>query len=272
MTRLGRAAYASPVLVRILAGALTALLLFGPVPTALADPNALWTIVHDQCVPDEYARGNPAPCALVDVAVSERDGYAVLKDLVGATQYLLIPTERISGIESPELLDGDAPNYFAAAWRARTFVEQRAGRALPRDWISLAINSAASRSQNQLHVHVDCVRADVRAALARHVGGLGPGWTPFPEPLAGHRYLATTVPSDDLDGVSPFHLLADGVEGARADMGLQTLVAVGWYLADGRPGFVLLTDRADPAAGNRASGEQLQDHFACPPPSWQLGK
>ena len=47
-------------------------------------------------------------------------------------------------------------------------VEQRAGHGLPCDWVSLAINSAAARSQNQLHIHVDCVRADVRKALATH--------------------------------------------------------------------------------------------------------
>ena len=236
---------------------------------ALADPNALWTITHDECVPDQERYDVPAPCALVDLTGGERGGYVVLKDLVGATQFLLIPTSRIDGIESLAVLEPDATNYFAAAWRARSFVEQRAGTPIPRDWMSLAINSAVARSQNQLHVHVDCVRADVRDALWRNVGSLGPTWTPFPEPLAGHDYLATVVAGDDLDGVNPFALLADGVPGARVDMGLQTLVVVGAYLGDGQPGFVLLSDRADPAAGVEAAGEELQDHDACPPPRGQ---
>ena len=132
---------------------------------AVADPNALWTIVNGQCVPDQRNNGDPAPCALVDLDGGEPRGYAVLKDLVGTTQYLLIPTERVPGIESPQILAVDAPNYFADAWRARSFVEQRAGRELPRDSLSLAINSADARSQDQLHIHVDCVRADVRQAL-----------------------------------------------------------------------------------------------------------
>ena len=38
-----------------------------------ADPNALWTIVHDQCSPHEEQDGDPAPCALVDAD----DGYGV---------------------------------------------------------------------------------------------------------------------------------------------------------------------------------------------------
>jgi CDP-diacylglycerol pyrophosphatase len=239
---------------------------------ALADPNALWTITHDRCVPDQEQRENPAPCALVDLAGGERGGYVVLKDLVGATQFLVIPTNRIDGIESPALLEPGAIDYFAAAWRARSFVEQRAGTPIPRDWMSLAVNSAVARSQNQLHIHVDCVRADVREALLRNANRLGPTWTPFPEPLAGHDYLATVVAGDDLDVVDPFVMLADGVPGARAEMGLQTLVVVGAYLADGRPGFVVLSDRADPAAGVEAAGEELQDHDACPPPSGEWRK
>jgi CDP-diacylglycerol pyrophosphatase len=235
----------------------------GPVPSAAADPNALWNIVDGQCVPDQRTHGDPAPCALV--ADAERpDGYAVLKDLVGKTQYLLIPTARIAGIESPELLHPGAANYFAAAWRARTFVDQRAGEVLPRDWLSLAINSEVGRTQDQLHVHVDCVSSDVRDAVQRHVDALGPGWTPFPESLADHHYDATTVRGDDLDATNPFLLLANGIPGARADMGLRTLVVVGAWFGDGQPGFVVLTDRAD--GENLASGEELQDHDACPPP------
>src|SRR5689334_7751395 len=71
---------------------------------ANADPNALWTIVHDQCVPHQEAGGDPAPCAQVDLGAREQHGYAVLKDLVGATQFLLIPTDPVSGIESTALL------------------------------------------------------------------------------------------------------------------------------------------------------------------------
>lgn len=224
-------------------------------PPVAADPDALWHIVSGECVPHQLSTRDPSPCAQVEPGP---DGYAVLKDLVGATQYLLIPTARVDGIESPQLLQPGSPNYLADAWRARTFVEARAGTPLPRDWVGLAINSAEARTQDQLHVHVDCIRADVHDALARHP--VGPGWAPFPEPLAGAGYLAMAV--DDLDAVNPFALLADGVPGARADMGAHTLAVVGAYLPDGRPGFVLLAN----SAGPEASSEDLQDHDACPPP------
>ena len=59
-----------------------------------SNPNVLWQIVHDQCVPDERQHGDPKPCAEVDLA----GGYAVLKDIKGASQFLLIPTTQVGGI------------------------------------------------------------------------------------------------------------------------------------------------------------------------------
>lgn len=236
-------------------------------PVAAADPNALWTIVNGQCVPDQQRSADPAPCAQVDVG----GGYAVLKDLVGKTQFLLIPTERVDGIESPQIVAADAPNYFADAWRARSFVEQRAGRGLPRDWMSLAINSAPERTQNQLHIHVDCVRADVREALATHVEDIGATWAPFPVPLIGQPYRVMAVWESELDAANPFELLADGLMPGDS-MGAQTLAVVGITGVDGRPGFALLAGRAEPSNPDSGSGEDLQDHASCPPQAEVLGK
>jgi CDP-diacylglycerol pyrophosphatase len=219
-------------------------------PGRAADPDALWRIVSGQCVVDEQEHHSPAPCAAVDLA----GGYAVLKDRDGDTQYLLIPTTRVSGIESPAILAPDAPNYWADAWQARKLVDERAHRELPRDAISLAINSIDARSQNQLHIHIDCVRLDVQAALREHAADIGPQWSRFPVPLAGHNYLAIRLTQAELGATNPFKLLADGMPGARDDMRDYTLVVVG--TADG---FVLLAGHAT-GIGDRGHGEELQDH------------
>ena len=94
------------------------------------------------------------------------EGVAILKDLVGVSQMLAIPTRRITGIEDPQMLEPDAPPVFADAWGAKDLVEARLGRALPREAIGLAINSQWARSQDQFHVHVDCVAIPVIKALA----------------------------------------------------------------------------------------------------------
>jgi CDP-diacylglycerol pyrophosphatase len=241
------------------AGALGVLAgLFFGVVAAQADANALWDIVHGQCVPDQQQHRDPKPCA----AVSLFGGFAVLKDLVGPAQYLLIPTRQIPGIESPVLLAPFARNYFADAWRARGFVEQAVGHAMPRETLSLVINSQVGRSQNQLHIHIDCVRSDVRDALQRMAPSIGWRWAVLDEPLAGPHYRAMRVAGPTLFGHNPFKLLAWGVPGARADMGQHTLVVVGMQF--GRvPGFVILDDQADVAHGDWGNGEELQDHYAC---------
>ena len=87
---------------------------------AHADSDALWNLVSGQCVVDQVADGDPAPCTTVDLA----GGWVVLKDTVGPRQYLLIPTAKVTGIESPDLVGPAAPNYFAAAWRARSFTDR----------------------------------------------------------------------------------------------------------------------------------------------------
>jgi CDP-diacylglycerol pyrophosphatase len=196
----------------------------------------------------------------VDLPEDEERGYAILKDRRGDTQFLLIPTGRISGIESPALLAANAPNYFAAAWQARSYVNERARRALLRENISLAVNSTAGRSQDQLHIHIDCIRTEVRDLLRRQQATLTTHWAPFPVPLEGHVYMAMWIPGEELESVNPFRLLADQLPGARTSMGIRTLVVAGMTRLDGQPGFVLLTDHASPDGDDNAHGEDLQDH------------
>jgi CDP-diacylglycerol pyrophosphatase len=234
--------------------------LFAAAVAAQADPNAVWNIVHGQCVPDELEHGDPKPCAVVDLKRGIEGGYAVLKDINGATQYLLIPTRPIGGIESRVLLEPHAANYFADAWRARHLVGEVLGHAMLRDTLSLAINSELARSQNQLHIHIDCVRADVRDTLRRERAAIGRRWKPLPVSLDGHRYSAMRITARSLAGHDPFKLLARGVSGAAADMGRHTLVIVGMQYVHSGPGFVILDDHADPGHGDDAGGEELQDH------------
>jgi len=223
------------------------------------DPNALWAIVHGYCVPNEQQHGNPAPCAAVDLTQGVGRGYAVIKDPFGPTQYLLVPTRRITGIEDSALLAPDAVNYFAAAWNARSLVGKAVGRELPDDALSVAVNSPLARSQNQLHIHIDCIDANVRSAIARGGTNISERWSLLDTPLGGHRFNAIRVMGTTLAGHNPFKLLAEGVPGARADMGQRALVVAGMSFAGARAGLVILADRVD-SKGDLAGGSRLQDH------------
>ena len=232
--------------------AATALLIAGYVLLARGtDRNALWRIVGSECVPDQTQHGNPSPCAAVDLT----HGWALLKDIRGKTQFLLIPTARVAGIEDPILQTAEAPDYFGAAWQGRRLVEQRLGRPLPRADVGLAVNSPAGRSQDQLHIHIDCLRPAVRDALRQHMAEIGESWSLLAVPLEGHKYHVRRIDQPELAGVFPFRL-----QPATPARGLQTLVAAGVDLPDGRPGFVLLDDAEDLHTHDRASGAELLDH------------
>jgi CDP-diacylglycerol pyrophosphatase len=223
---------------------------------AKADSDALKHIVIDLCVRHEEAHGTPAPCEAVDLP----GGSAVLKDRNGANQFLLIPTEIVTGIEDKQILAPNAPNYFQAAWTARRLVGEKAGKPVQRDEIGLSINSAYGRSQNQLHIHIDCIRAEVRQALHDNDGKIGPKWAPLDVDLAGHRYHAMRLDGDDLGDRNPLKLLAEGDPEAAADMRRETLTVAGAVFPNGKPGFYLLSDRAAVANMDMGSSESLLDH------------
>ncbi|MCD4484549.1 CDP-diacylglycerol diphosphatase [Chromobacterium vaccinii] len=245
---------------RILAGVgLAGLLAAGASFYALADSDALWRIVGEQCVPAQQAQGQPGPCA--EVALQR--GVAVLKDRNGPLQYLLIPTDKVSGIESPQLLGDGTPGYWRSAWQARRYLDARRGQPLPKLALSLTVNSQYGRSQNQLHIHISCTDSVVRQQIDDLADGLGYRWRQLPVELKGHAYWARRVGADQNGDPrdDPFRLLANELPGARAEMGRYGMAMLPARFGDGE-GFVLLATRADLFEINRGSAEELQDH-AC---------
>jgi CDP-diacylglycerol pyrophosphatase len=231
--------------------------------SAPEDRSKLWTLVHDRCV-SSAARNHraPLPCVEVDVSNGAASGYAVLKDRVGRYQYLVMPLARITGIESPALQAPDAPNYFADAWTARLYVEAALHAAQSRDALSLVVNSALNRSQDQLHIHVDCIRPDVHAVLLRLLPTIDERWRPLATPLPpnGHAYWARWVDGETLP-INPFKSLAASLQTGDS-MARHSLAVVGARSASGKPGFILLSGRVDQHSDDHDSGEELQDH-AC---------
>src|ERR1019366_4054780 len=188
----------------------------------------IWTsVVHNICVPGQSLHHDPNPCLQVDLTGGIENGFAILRDPRGGTQFLLIPTTRISGIESATVRGPNATNYFASAWEVRTHIDDALHLTLPRDDIGLAINSVVSRSQDQLHIHFSCIRADVWETLHEHEGNIGNQWAPFNVSLVGHRYIAMWVSGEHLSPHNPFRLLAEGLPDATRDMGNRTLVVIG---------------------------------------------
>jgi CDP-diacylglycerol pyrophosphatase len=135
---------------------------FGPCDTSPSSTNLIWDGVNPAThTPTNSGKGN---VTVVWPHDDKSRGYAVhygnstthtLHDL------LVVPTVRELGIECPNLLQGDAPEYFTEAY------EQR-GLMTGNDWV-LAINSESGRRIDQLHIHLTQLdrntRADIDQAL-----------------------------------------------------------------------------------------------------------
>ncbi|MGH6794221.1 MAG: CDP-diacylglycerol diphosphatase [Methylocella sp.] len=234
-----------------------------PYFVSAADRNALWVVVHDICLPAYQSIGVAFPCIEVNIADGLERGFAVLQEPLNATHVIVVPTSHISGIESPALLRKNAPNYWEDAWDARRFVEEGARRPLPRDKIAMAINPEASRSQDQLHIHVACVAPAVADFLRRHQAEIHQTWSVLRPALLGHRFMAMQVETDSLVHVHPFNLLARGLPSGKFSMGSQTLAVVGATFRDGRTGFYILTNAPGASPRNTVTAESLLDD-TCP--------
>jgi CDP-diacylglycerol pyrophosphatase len=152
----------------------------------------------------------------------------------------LIPTKTIAGIESPDVLAPDAPNYFAAAWQARENMAAIFGRAAARDQVGLAVNSQHARTQDQLHIHIECLGPQIYRVLKSSADRLNDAWSPID--LAGQRYQGLRMMGENLDRTNPFRLLAERMPGAREEMGAYTVLVAGMRFRDG-PGFIVLTGK-----------------------------
>jgi CDP-diacylglycerol pyrophosphatase len=219
------------------AGALAAVLL--ATPACGANPDALRQIVQEQCLAHWAERHDPAPCERIELGDPPREdsGYALLADRKGGAHLLLIPTRKITGIESADLALPSAPNYLAAAWRAREQLEAAAGHALPRDAVGLAVNPLHARTQNQLHIHIECLRPDVRQALAGQAGEFATGWRSVR--IGAYDLEARRIAGETLDGVNPFKLLNEHIVEENGVIGEYTLIIAGAQSASG-PGFIAL--------------------------------
>jgi CDP-diacylglycerol pyrophosphatase len=126
---------------------------------------------------------------------------------VRMNEYVLIPLTLVSGIESN--LQNDKrpptqwlPNYWYDAWFLATTT------LLKGPHIALAINSADSRDQDQLHIHMCRLKQDVLKQL--DVPALSDTWTGSPYLVLGtHKYDTMYIPVLGMSS-NPFEMLVKG--------------------------------------------------------------
>ncbi len=219
----------------------------------VADRTALWHVVNDLCRPMQQAFSLPLPCLKVDMA----DGFAVIRAPGDKTRILVVPTEKIEGIESPAVLGDHMTTFWSQAWSERKRVVVSAARPLGWNDIGMAVNSRRGRSQDQLHIHVDCVDPRLKLALASRANRLSSKWSSLePGPWAS-RYRVKEIDAAGVDR-NIFKLVADEIPGAKSRMARQSIAVVGFIGQNGDRGFAVLVN----SDGGHA--EELLDHDCSP--------
>ena len=226
--------------------------------------SALWQVVRT-CVVNAQLIGGPFPCLKVDIAAGAERGWAVLRPPFGAPDTILTPTRPIAGLEDSWLRGDDAPNYFAAAWEERALVKARDGAEVPAGAMALGVNSRATRTQDQLHIHIGCLRPRFRRAIDAFGPQLPPGaWAHIGGVAGRGDYRALRVSGAGLAGVNVFARAAEAYGDEGVDLADQIIVVAPLQgPADGGD-FVILTGRAGEAQLPRApSADEFIDP-ACP--------
>ncbi|MEY0728006.1 CDP-diacylglycerol diphosphatase [Providencia rettgeri] len=211
--------------------------------------NALWNIVNTQCIP-------LLPTTLPCLKVEQEKHYVLFKDKKGPLHNLIIPTEKITGIESSQLLEQNSPDYFAIAWQERGCLSQQTNHPIPEHLLAIAVNSQYGRSQDQLHIHIACLKPEINKTLNQLSSTITTHWASLSSELASHHYLAKKFPEGSPHVENSFHQLNEYVIKHHDKMGNFGLAMV--QLKDGSK--VLLANRLNFWDLNLGSAGELLDY------------
>ena len=228
---------------------------FATFPVGL-DRLALWQVVR-ACVADFELTGSPFPCLEVDLSGGEEGGSVVLRPPL-SDDTILAPTRRIVGIEDPFLQSTGAPNYFDAAWRARSFLRGPDGRAPERDAVALVVNPAVVRDQDQLHIHVGCLLPPARQAIAAAAPRVPIGeWAPIGAVVPHTMFWGTRIGGTNLSDVEPFRLAAEALADKAGRRGDLTVAVAGVRVANDDDFLILASYAKAPGAWWPVGAENL---------------
>ena len=221
----------------------------------LAQRGLLWRIVQG-CLINNKLTGLSFPCLAVETAKGLDLGYAVIRVPTEDVHLIVTPTVRTIGVEAHRVRGSDAPNYFQDAWESRAYIADKLSRTPAKSDIGLAINSRPGRSQDQLHIHVGCVKAEVKRVLSINAATIqANAWTKVKILAMAPLYSAHYVRGRDLVGLNVFDQVADGLKVPPQEMDLVTIVVAG---ADPE-GFYILARKKLPHVFDKPHGEALLD-------------
>lgn len=225
----------------------------------------LWRIVSKQCIPQYIAQERTGqslqpPCIDVVPSPTIEKGYAIFEDRKGPMHILLIPTEKIIGIEDRRLLEPETTDYFSKAWDSRHYLTRLANKTVSREMVSLTINSAWGRSQEQLHIHIACIRPEIKAHLVSQLEDFSDQWTSVEYGVNNDFYLVRTLTEKQFQEMSLFRRLANEIPDAEKEMGKYGMALVPYRDKNKQPMYLMLANKVDVMDLNLGYTGDIQDY------------
>jgi CDP-diacylglycerol pyrophosphatase len=215
------------------------------------DRDILWRKVFLQCMPNYIESRSYYPCDYVDLVKK----YVIYKVDYDRYQYLLMPSDPISGIEDPKLTRDDVPLYLSLAWKSKSFLLQKVGKAIGANFISLSVNPINARSQDQLHIHISCLSGKVLSMVAERSALLSyNNWQDNFIRFHDHFYSAIKISRRFLEVKNVFKIVKDHFISTDIDPKYSGVALISLR----RDQFAVLISSGSPSMP--IAPEELQDH------------
>ncbi|PHJ57301.1 hypothetical protein VF14_30465 [Nostoc linckia z18] len=219
---------------------------------AQSDRDFLWQKVQ-QCVANQQGQPpKPDPCLYVDL-----NKRYVVANGSNPVEYLLLPTDKIEGIEDPNISRSNSIPYWQYAWEeARKYVPTKKPQVQYRNQYGLAINSQQARNQDQLHIHMSCIKQSVSMQLETDDNQIPNGnFNNFILTLENNQYNIMKLDNDSLtNNNNPFYLVNRSLASSQK-MADQSIAVVGRR----RGGYYIVNTESDATKGYKAAAEKLLD-------------
>lgn len=212
--------------------------------------NFLWEKVQ-KCVANQ--QGNPPkpdPCLYVDI-----NNRYVVANGSHSVEYLLLPTDKITGIENPSVSTQNKPYYWQYAWEtAKTYIPQIKPKIKNPAQYGLAINSKQARGQDQLHIHISCINKKVSKELEQNDNNIPNGsFKNFILTLNNNKYNIMKLTNNSLEASNnPFYLVKKSLHSSQ-NMADQSIAVAG----RSKGGFYIVNTES--SGGYQAAAEKLLD-------------
>lgn len=123
--------------------------------------------------------------------------FTIIKSLGTRYHYLFVPVTVIAGIESPEFWTTGYPAWFQKAWRFRHIAAPWLGNGVAAEKLGIAINSLPRRTQDQLHIHINCIRKDVQDEI--NSAAFSKTWAPITlQSSGGQTFKGIALPGSNI--------------------------------------------------------------------------